>query len=620
MKTFFSDRSSFLSVSETSIFSTQAKDAERRQAEECRRGVMASEYKAGWCRGTEVQAGKMLFIVLVLCVRFSISDAQLYPLVLDVMANLNDQEFVAIAAFGDASKLLAPYISVLPKPIWLWTGFHQGQFTLPDVLWGQERRLSKVIIFLPWLLNIPKGFPDIVKNTATTAVKTHWVISTAANKSLDWIPKMPLVACQVVFVSPTHVDEPVNGFADCNHARRNTSIASEVFRLREGDAKKYPRNLKLTIVRSGKLVDAVPEVAALMEAYAVLNTSLIKVDYGILPAGDYAIMSRDADINVEPKPFFKSRAYNFYFYAMYPPCHICFFTRIVTGKGSLLPQDSANLVVLIFMFFVLALAIIFVSLCVPSGDHPNRLPEIITFLVSTFLGRSPKSLRATGATLKALLSLWMFGTLIAGFYVQSHITADIYAPRFSREVEDIQELDKLLDAKRVLPCVDISFYMRAFEHLETPLLKKVASITNTRPQECIRVDGKNGCYGLVHRGKHVYVRPCCSYDEYIAFQQGLVKGRGSLQMYHRVATMLPNFPQRRQHRRLLLAISESGMDFQRKKRVGLKHLNEDKMLIPRPFSNVMWVFLTGCVNAVLVFCFEIFRFRVFRNDSLKCGS
>ncbi|KAH9374910.1 hypothetical protein HPB48_016114 [Haemaphysalis longicornis] len=543
-------------------------------------------------------------------------NAQLYPLVIDVMANLKDQEYVAIAAFGNASKLLAPHIPDLPKPMWLWTRFHHGPFKLSDVVLGHERQFSKVIVFLPWL---SKEFPSFVENIAAHAIQTHWVISKDANKSFDWFPKSAKGACQVVYVSPTYVEEPVNGFTDCNVARRNTSFPAQLFRLRDADAKKYPRNLKLTIVGPNGRLDAVPEVAALLEAYAALNTSIIQTNDSFLPVGEYAIRSRDADLDVEPKPFFKKQEYNFYFHAMYPAFHICFFTRFVTRKGSSLLQDNANLVVLNLLFFVLALAIVFISRCVHSRVCPARVSAIIIFLLSTFVGRSPQTLRTAGPTLNALLSLWMFGTLIVGFYIQSLITTDIYAPSLSREVEDIQEFEKLLEARRVLPCVDFRFLMNALEYFETPLLEKLVSIIHARRNYCIPNHEDNAWYGVVHQGKHVYVRPCCSYDEYVALLQGVVKVRGSLQMYHRVDAMLSNLPQRRQHRRLLLAISESGMDFQHTNKVGPVHFNEGKVLIPHPFSNYMWVFATGCISAVLMLCFELVSFIVFRNCSLGCG-
>ncbi|KAH9372363.1 hypothetical protein HPB48_016250 [Haemaphysalis longicornis] len=266
-----------------------------------------------------------------------------------------------------------------------------------------------------------------------------------------------------------------------------------------------------------------------MEAYAALNTSVIKKVYSTLLEADFAILNRDADIDAEPKPFFRRREYNFYFHAMYPPCHICIFTRFVTGKGFLHAQESTNIVIVIVMFFVLALAIVFVSRCAPSGVHPTRLPAIVTFLASTFLGRSPQTLGTTGATLKALLTLWLFGTLIVGLYLQSHITADVYAPSFSREVEDINEFEKLLEANRVLSCLEFTFFTTALVHIKIPFIKKLGSIIKDRPYDFIPLGEQNGCDRRVRLGGHVHVRPCCSYDEYIAFQQGLAKGRGSFQ-------------------------------------------------------------------------------------------
>ncbi|KAH9372364.1 hypothetical protein HPB48_000518 [Haemaphysalis longicornis] len=272
------------------------------------------------------------------------------------------------------------------------------------------------------------------------------------------------------------------------------------------------------------------------------------------------------------------------------------------------------------MFFVLALAIVFVSRCAPSGVSSYPIASYRHLLASTFLGRSPQTLGTTGATLKALLTLWLFGTLIVGLYLQSHITADVYAPSFSREVEDINEFEKLLEANRVLSCLEFTFFTTALVHIKIPFIKKLGSIIKDRPYDFIPLGEQNGCDRRVRLGGHVHVRPCCSYDEYIAFQQGLAKGRGSFQMYHRVATMLSNLPQRRQHHRLLLAISESGMDYHYKRNVGLVHFNEGKILIPRSFSSFMWLFATGCISAMLVLFFECVSFRVFGNGNFNCGS
>ncbi|KAH9364877.1 hypothetical protein HPB48_018178 [Haemaphysalis longicornis] len=559
----------------------------------------------------------MIFILLILCGSFNTSDATINPLVLDIMANLDTQEFVAIAAFENSTKLLAPHFSELPKPVWLWTRFQQKSFRLLDAVFEQERRLSKVFIFLPWLLNVPREFPVVVDNIAGVAVQTHWVVSTDKDMSLNWIPKLRVGACQVVSVTPTHIEEPVNGFADCVLSRRNISSASEVFRNWEADAKKYPRNITVRIVRPNKYIVAVPEVAALMEAYAALNTTLIPLYTPVGFPSSFLILDRRADIDMNPKPFFKERTHNLYFYAMYPPCHMCFFTRLVAGQRSSLPRDSDDLITFIFSFLLLALAIVIVSHRLHRRGHFARFSAIVLFLASTFLGRSPQTLLSAGSTLKTLLALWMVGTFIVGSYLQAHITADITAVSFNLEVEDLEAFEELLDAGKLLPCVDYRFMVYALPHFQTPFLKKLASVISTRSNDCVNVRGENECCLRVHQGGHAYVRPCCSNDVFVAFQQGLRKGRGSLQMFHRAVTMLPKLPQRRQHRRLLLAISEYGLDFVHKIKTAPVSFDEENPLVPHPFSNYMSVFAIGCISAILALCCEVISFCMCRNSRLE---
>ncbi|KAH9376104.1 hypothetical protein HPB48_014494 [Haemaphysalis longicornis] len=552
-------------------------------------------------------AKKKIILVRILWSMFNPLEASMYPLALDVMTNLKNHDFIGVAAFGNASKLLAPYITQLPKPIWLWTSFRQDNIAVPGLYPEQKRRLSKVVIFLPWLLNLPKGFPGTVDVFAMQAVHIHWVVSTDTAMPLDWIPKLRLGACQVLTVSRTYIDEPKNGFGNCALSRRNTSSA-QVFRLREGDAKKYPRNLNLTIIHPNGDVSAVPEVAALIEAYASLNTSLNWLQNPIQIPREFFIRARLADIDIVPNPLFENELYNLYLNAMYPPCNICFFTRLVAAKGSFLARDSANIIVFISSFFLLALAIVIVSRSLDSRELHTKCSAVIFFLASTFLGRSPQTLCMAGVTLRTLLALWMFGTLIVGSYLQSYITTDICVKSLAHEVEDLQEFEKLLDERRILPCVDFSFLTTAVHYFKSPFLKKLAAVIRTRPTNCVIPDRQEGCYSLVHQGKYAYVRPCCSYDEHIAFRRGLVKGRGNLQMYHRVARMLPNLPHRRQHRRLLLAIFESGMDVHHERKDGGMHFDEGNILIPHPFSHYMMVFAIGCACSIMVFFAEVIKF------------
>lgn len=97
---------------------------------------------------------KEIIFVLILWTKFNPLELPLYPLELDVMANLKNEEFIAIAAFENSSKL-APYISELSKPDWPWSHFHEGSFRLPNAVLEQKMPLSKVVMFPSSLENFP---------------------------------------------------------------------------------------------------------------------------------------------------------------------------------------------------------------------------------------------------------------------------------------------------------------------------------------------------------------------------------------------------------------------------------------------------------------------------------
>ncbi|KAH9383017.1 hypothetical protein HPB48_023658 [Haemaphysalis longicornis] len=556
----------------------------------------------------------MIFRVLILCALPYTSGAQLYPLALDVMAGLNSQWFVAVAAFGNASTLLAPHIAHLPKPVWLWTHFHDESFHLYKSVLEHEARLSKVAIFLPWRTNLPEDFVAKLDELAHLAVQTHWVISTKEKESLDWVKTLPVGACQVVTVSETSIQEPVNGYSKCNAQRKNTSVASQVFSLREAAPTKYPANLKLKIVSPYRLkpdghTDVVPEVAAVLLAYFTLNTTVILFGRHEWGMSDVLVQSRLADMDIFPTTFSWILKNRFYFYAMYPPCHICFFTRRVQGKVCLLLEGTTTIISSVFTIAVFALVMIIMYRCLECQVNSKSVSPAVLFLTSTFFGRAPCNIRCSLISTKILLASWMFGTFFVGCYLQSQITADIYAPSSVREVENIEALQKLMDSGNVLPCIDRTSVPALYHNMESEFSKKLTSTIRSRAQECVVEDAMKTCCRLGLPQKRVCVRPCCSYDVILAHQHGLMKGSGDINMYQRVSLMLRNFPQRQQHRRLLLAISESGLDFFQERKAGVAHPSEGIITVKYPFFNYLWAFAIGCVSATFAVCFELLSAR-----------
>ncbi|KAH9365051.1 hypothetical protein HPB48_007774 [Haemaphysalis longicornis] len=480
-----------------------------------------------------------------------------------------------------------------------------------------------VVILVPRKDCLPEDFTRTVNGMADICPNIHWAIPTQGGNPLSSMLRSGIATCQIITVSAEVFDIAADGFNKCATNRLRTSIPHDLFTHREADFRKYPRNLKFTVLignAGGSFADImrIPDVSAIVAAYATLNTTLELYD-GSLPGNNiFAIEFRRAHFTLYPQVNVPLHPNRFYNYALYNPCPLRFFTRRVRRNTTSLQLSSTSIIVFLACILPLGFAITLVYICKNSAAVRNfsTLSQLVLFLVATFVGRAPANIRSEETGRKVLLAGWLIGTFFLGSYLQSYITAESYAPIFQREVEDVETLKRLMETKKIIPCFEIDATISP-QGLQTKLFPESISYIKVGCGNCYVKKLVEECFRLTRQGTHVYIRPCCFYDHSVAQKQGLVESLDSFFLYQRQATVHRNMPFRHQHRRVILEVSESGMDIHEAKKVDLMSTKESELVVVASKSRFICIYVTGCASSVVVLCLEILAYKFLHQSSRR---
>ncbi|KAH9363375.1 hypothetical protein HPB48_006481 [Haemaphysalis longicornis] len=528
------------------------------------------------------------------------------------MAQLDHKSAVAIAAFGNSTERLRSAITQFSKPVWLLTNLWASSFNLYPGFCRKTPPVSEeVAIFLPWPDNLPLAFAKDLNTWAIACPQIHWVISAKDNAAIDSKMLSDFGACQVVTVSPTVIEGPVNGFNRCAEYRRKDYVPYNFLRLREGDFKRYPRNLELTVTtgHAGAVyrdASVSPEVSAVLAAYAALNTTLQPLKSS--SRRDVLVLEeRRAHFSLYPKASQTLFPYIYYYYALYKPCQMCFFAQRVPINYWASQLSASRLFVLAVLISSLGAAVMFVYILSNNSARWN-LTILVMFMVSTLFGRAPPCVNSKNTTTKILLACWAIGTFFVGSFILSDVTAETYTSTFHRQVESVNDLNALSTAKKMFPCIDVNIGLDALRRKIRLFSAETLRALSTC-KGCLNFYSPKHCIRLAQRGTHAYIRPCCPYDDFDPNEWGLMRSGDSFFMYQRQVLVLRNMHLRHQHRRVLLAVAESGMDSYEARKVGRPP--SERREVPFVTSNriLFWAYVSGCSIAGIALCLEVIEFK-----------
>lgn len=117
---------------------------------------------------------------------------------------------------------------------------------------------------------------------------------------------------------------------------------------------------------------------------------------------------------------------------------------------------------------------------------------------------------------------------------------------------------------------------------------------------------------LAQLGTHAYIRPCCPYDDFDPTEWALMRSADCFFMYQRQVLVLRNMHLRHQHRRVLLAVAESGLDSYEARKVARPP--SERREVPLVTSNriLYWAYIVGCSIAGIALWLEVIAYKIFK--------
>ncbi|KAH7937924.1 hypothetical protein HPB49_017714 [Dermacentor silvarum] len=256
------------------------------------------------------------------------------------------------------------------------------------------------------------------------------------------------------------------------------------------------------------------------------------------------------------------------------------------------------------------LAALFVSAFSASGGRDcrqeRRFSAWTLFFVGMYLGRSPTPLNMPVAISGiVVLAAWVSGIFILLQFIQTEITASQSVPEYSSTLRRIEDLTARLDAGDILPCMHFAAVPFLDNDGNVPHLKSLSMALKKCGDECLGHSTMRDCAHKARKGTHVLVHWALPLVNDGGTSTGLVSGEDYLFTYLQWYPMHGRWPARHQHRRLLLALEESGLVTHALR--GRPPPNSKKSLVPFevPFSDYAAVYAVGNILALLVLAAEV---------------
>ncbi|KAL3221267.1 hypothetical protein MRX96_029599 [Rhipicephalus microplus] len=178
--------------------------------------------------------------------------------------------------------------------------------------------------------------------------------------------------------------------------------------------------------------------------------------------------------------------------------------------------------------------------------------------VSTLLGRSPQCLNIGDTATRLAVVAWLLTTFFIGNYLQSSVTAFRGVPKFSAEIRTKEQLLVHLNKGTKDPCTGSYIQEVRGSHDAEPVYKPVAGALHKCQSACLDENGI-GCLRKARQGTHIYLSRCSETERRLALHHGLVVGDHPLATWQTYSAVHTRYPFRNHHRRLIMAVSESGM-------------------------------------------------------------
>ncbi|KAL1469326.1 hypothetical protein MTO96_005024 [Rhipicephalus appendiculatus] len=225
------------------------------------------------------------------------------------------------------------------------------------------------------------------------------------------------------------------------------------------------------------------------------------------------------------------------------------------------------------------------------------------FFVSTLLGRCPQGLNIGASMTRLAVVAWLLTTFFIGNYLQSSVTASRSVPKYSAEIRTKEQLLKHLNEGTKDPCTGRFMHEVRGGHENEPVYKPVAAALRRCLLGCLDENGF-GCWEKARRGTHIYFSGCSENERRVALQHGLVAGDISLASWQTYSAVHTRYPFRYMHRRLMMAVLESGIWMHYGTRFPLPPGNDDIVCFDMALHEYLVVPYAGLTLTLAAFLVE----------------
>ncbi|KAH6942606.1 hypothetical protein HPB50_008431 [Hyalomma asiaticum] len=424
------------------------------------------------------------------------------------------------------------------------------------------------IVLVPHHSTVPSQVLKEIPRFQKYHSNVDWVFS--VKEHADVLDRLRNHSCQVITVTVDDISAPYDGYRSCQVRKHFREPRVLLFKdaPRKGLYPKHERVYYAVRDRPGNYCgeNYGNRATITIEAYRALNNSLVyrcnndDVDQS-------ALLERQVDIIAGLRsPNCPDHCFA-YRYAMYPPT-----SRYYLVRRSTTTRPSFFNVWLWFFFvsflFMATFAVVFILVL----QHRRRFHSEDTFstsaaamfLVSSFLGRSPPpGMESRAMSSKILLFSWMLGMLFLGTFIQTSITASRSVPSITAEIKSMRELLERLDDGTILLCTS-NLEAARIERETSAVVSYIQTFRRALDRcatECALDDEVywKYCISKIKDGTHAGVFPYTAYSVATAVQDGLEPGEDIFMSQLTISAAHGRFPLRHQHRRLHMAIEESGL-------------------------------------------------------------
>ncbi|KAH7949421.1 hypothetical protein HPB49_009544 [Dermacentor silvarum] len=411
-------------------------------------------------------------------------------------------------------------------------------------------------------------------------------------------------------VTASEINAPLDGYRSCEERRVFTAAEDVTTAERTPRAGTYPKGERIIFAaldQGTSLCFREEKFMPLVKlAYAATNTTLVELcNKG---ETDSLLLDRRVDFVIATSNHVNLSSY--YGHVMLPPASLCFISRrAMPLRPSFSSMWLSFLQVSLALFpFVLVFLLL---VTVQAGRHSACTIDpsaLIMFFLATYLGQSPVAVNQSKSALVRLsLVAWMFAMFILVQFSRTEITASRSIPALSSEMRHVAEFKARLDAGKTLPCTHF-FVTGIIDKFSgnVPHLVSLRQALKNCDKTCLTNNIGGFCFPLAERGSHAIVEMCRLFQKDNGCSAGLVVSDEALVSYLKWLPTHIRFPMRHQHRRLILALEESGLTWEVIRR-RYSPCSDRKTLatFDIPFSDYAAVFFAGCGISLMAFGAEV---------------